>query len=92
MVGLIKYFKSENEIFFKFFLNSMVFNFLKYLIIKKRKCLSVVKIVIVLNRLKFVWFVRWRFLIDIINNSRLFIDFSYDFGIKIFVDFLEEIV
>lgn len=70
----------------------MVFNFLKYLIIKKRKCLSVVKIVIVLNRLKFVWFVRWRFLIDIINNSRLFIDFSYDFGIKIFVDFLEEIV
>lgn len=66
----------------------MVFNFLKYLIIKKRKCLSVVKIVIVLNRLKFVWFVRWRFLIDIINNSRLFIDF----GIKIFVDFLEEIV
>lgn len=66
----------------------MVFNFLKYLIIKKRNCLSVVKIVIVLNRLKFVWFVRWRFLIDIINNSRLFIDF----GIKIFVDFLEEIV
>lgn len=66
----------------------MVFNFLKYLIIKKRKCLSVVKIVIVLNRLKFVWFVRWRFLIDIINNSKLFIDF----GIKIFVDFLEEIV
>lgn len=66
----------------------MVFNFLKYLIIKKRKCLSVVKIVIVLNSLKFVWFVRWRFLIDIINNSRLFIDF----GIKIFVDFLEEIV
>lgn len=70
----------------------MVFNFLKYLIIKKRKCLSVVKIVIVLNSLKFVWFVRWRFLIYIINNSRLFIDFSYDFGIKIFVDFLEEIV
>lgn len=66
----------------------MVFNFLKYLIIKKRKCLSVIKIVIVLNRLKLVWFVRWRFLIDIINNSRLFIDF----GIKIFVDFLEEIV
>lgn len=70
----------------------MVFNFLKYLIIKKIKCLRVVKIVIVLNRLKFVWFVRWRFLIDNINNSRLFIDFSYDFGIKIFVDFLEEIV
>lgn len=66
----------------------MVFNFLKYLIVKKIKCLRVVKIVIVLNRLKFVWFVRWRFLIDIINNSRLFIDF----GIKIFVDFLEEIV
>lgn len=70
----------------------MVFNFLKYLIVKKIKCLRVVKIVIVLNRLKFVWFVRWRFLIDNINNSRLFIDFSYDFGIKIFVDFLEEIV
>lgn len=66
----------------------MVFNSSKYLITKKRKCLSVVKIVIVLNRLKLVWLARWRFSIDTINNSRPFTDF----GIKISVDFLEEIV
>lgn len=66
----------------------MVSNSSKYLITKKRKCLSVVKIVIVLNRLKLVWLARWRFSIDNINNSRPFTDF----GIKISVDFLEEIV
>lgn len=66
----------------------MVFNSSKYLITKKRKCLSVVKIVIVLNSLKLVWLARWRFSIDTINNSRPFTDF----GIKISVDFLEEIV
>lgn len=89
---MTKHFKSENEISFKFFSNSMVFNSSKYLITKKRKCLSVVKIVIVLNRLKLVWLARWRFSIDTINNSRPFTDFSHDFGIKISVDFLEEIV
>lgn len=82
---MTKHFKGENEISFKFFSNSMVFNSSKYLITKKRKCLSVVKIVIVLNRLKLA---RWRFSIDTINNSRPFTDF----GIKISVDFLEEIV
>lgn len=89
---MTKHFKSENEISFKFFSNSMVSNSSKYLITKKRKCLSVVKIVIVLNSLKLVWLARWRFSIDTINNSRPFTDFSHDFGIKISVDFLEEIV
>lgn len=89
---MTKHFKSENEISFKFFSNSMVSNSSKYLITKKRKCLSVVKIVIVLNSLKLVWLARWRFSIDTINNSKPFTDFSHDFGIKISVDFLEEIV
>lgn len=47
----------------------------------------------VLNRLKLeIWLAGWRFSMNTINLSKPFDDFSYDLGIKISVDFLEEIV
>lgn len=93
--GGIKSWLNTSKARTKFLLNSFQtvwFPILQNIWSLRKENVCVVKIVIVLNRLKLVWLARWRFSIDTINNSRPFTDFSHDFGIKISVDFLEEIV
>lgn len=89
--GGIKSWLNTSKARTKFLLNSFQtvwFPILQNIWSLRKENVCVVKIVIVLNRLKLVFFARWRFSIDTINNSRPFTDF----GIKISVDFLEEIV